>query len=213
MPFVPTKYISWFETTDPHPAALKNLNAIVAAMLENSATNAETSITVYQIAKSIGRDIKQMRNLLRNRPGFVLVHDPGSPYTKYYWDRATFNSRYPEKFTDYRGRQIVSEVTYTRPDISPPTLSDSNTMGAQEVKKQLAQAYSSPQTESLGQGDMSMLVHFKKTTRTSLSTNDIVEQLRTAAELIETRKLTLDNVISGLVSWIYAVRHEEVELK
>lgn len=103
------EYIDWFEVKDPHPAALPNLQNIVDYMVAEKAVHNTHPLSIYAIAKRMGKQHKQIAQLLRGRPGFVEVHRDGK-FQGYYYDYVTFTDKYPSNYRDLkRTRVLLSE--------------------------------------------------------------------------------------------------------
>lgn len=103
------EYIDWFGVKDPHPAALPNLQNIVDYMVAEKAVHNTHPLSIYAIAKRMGKQHKQIAQLLRGRPGFVEVHRDGK-FQGYYYDYVTFTDKYPSNYRDLkRTRVLLSE--------------------------------------------------------------------------------------------------------
>lgn len=103
---MPHEYIDWYNIKDPHPMALPNLQKIVDYMIsEKAITNVQT-VSIYGVAKYLGKQHKQATQLLRGRPGFVEVHRDGK-FRGYYYDYANFGSHYPANYRDLKRTKVL----------------------------------------------------------------------------------------------------------
>lgn len=86
--------------------ALPNLQRIVDFMLAEKATHHLSTVSIYGVAKHLGKQHKQATQLLRDRPGFVEVHRDGK-FQGYYYDYEHFGSHYPANYRDLKRTKIL----------------------------------------------------------------------------------------------------------
>jgi hypothetical protein len=106
---MPNLELDWFEVKDPHPASLVNIQRVVDHMVTVGATNKFAPISLYAIAKAIGRQQKQITQLIRDRPGFIRVESNGKS-RGYYYDSKNFGMKYPAVYGVLRTRNDLLAV-------------------------------------------------------------------------------------------------------
>lgn len=102
-----TTTVDWFNVKDPHPMALTNLQRVVDYMIAEGAIHRLHTLSLYNIAKAMDKHQKQITQLIRDRPGFVLVEQNGKS-GGYYYDFNNFGGTYPSNYRDLRRTRVLA---------------------------------------------------------------------------------------------------------
>lgn len=106
---MPHRNVDWLYIRDPHPSSLPNLQTLADFMMNEGATHSAHTVSIYALAKYLDRQHKQVANLIRDRPGFVLVEQNGIA-RGYYYDLDNFGMKYPAKYSEFKRRKIPAVV-------------------------------------------------------------------------------------------------------